>query len=119
MIRKIWKDIMEQALLVFTNVPDIELARSLARTLVELRLAACVNIMPAVESVYQWQGAVEQANEVTLIVKTVESRYAELEVVIKAVHPYDVPEIIAVPITAGLPAYLQWLTAETRKELNV
>jgi len=110
---------MQQALLVLTNVPDVELARSMARTLVELRLAACVNIMPAVESVYQWQGQVEQASEVTLMVKTAQDRYAELEAVIKAVHPYDVPEIIAIPIKDGLPAYLQWIATETRKELNV
>lgn len=110
---------MEQALLVLSNVPDAELAKSLARTLVEQRLAACVNIMPAVQSVYQWQGAIEHAQELTLMIKTTQARYAELEAAIVAVHPYDVPEIIALPIEAGLPAYLHWISAETRKELNV
>ena len=110
---------MEQAILVLTNVPDVELAGSLARALVERRLAACVNIMPAVQSVYQWQGAVEHASEVTLMIKSVQARYAELEAAIVAAHPYDVPEIIAIPIAAGLPVYLNWIAAETKKELNV
>lgn len=109
---------MEQTLLVLSNVPDAELASTIARTLVEQRLAACVNIMPAVQSVYQWQGAIEHASEVTLMVKTTQARYADLEAAIKAAHPYDVPEIIAIPIATGLPAYLNWIVAETRKELN-
>jgi periplasmic divalent cation tolerance protein len=110
---------MEQALLLLTNVPDAELAGALARTLVEQRLAACVNIMPAVQSVYRWQGAIEHASEVTLMIKSTQARYAELEAAIVAAHPYDVPEIIAMPVTAGLPAYLHWIATETRKEWNV
>lgn len=110
---------MEQALIVLTNVPDAELAKSLAHTLVERRLAACVNIMPAVQSIYRWQGAVEHAGEITLMIKSTQARYAELEAAIVAAHPYDVPEVIALPITAGLPAYLNWIVAETGKELNV
>lgn len=110
---------MEQALLVLTNLPDAEQARALAQTLVERRLAACVNIMPAVQSIYRWQGVVEQASEVSLIIKSTQARYAELEAAIVAAHPYDVPEIIALPIAAGLPAYLNWIVAETGKELHV
>lgn len=110
---------MEQALLVLTNLPDVEQARALAQTLVERRLAACVNIMPAVQSIYRWQGVVEQASEVSLMIKSTQARYAELEAVIVAAHPYDVPEVIALPIAAGLPAYLNWIVAETGKELHV
>ncbi|WP_034302861.1 divalent-cation tolerance protein CutA [Herbaspirillum sp. RV1423] len=110
---------MEQALIVLTNVPDAELARSLAQTLVERRLAACVNIMPAIQSVYRWQGVVEHATELTLMIKSTQARYVELEAAIVEVHPYDVPEVIALPIAAGLPAYLNWIVAETGKELNV
>jgi periplasmic divalent cation tolerance protein len=110
---------MQQALLVLTNVPDVTTAKAIARQLVEQRLAACVNILSGVQSVYQWQGAIEEADEVTLLVKTVQGRYAELEVAIKAAHPYQVPEIIALPITAGLPQYLDWITQETRKDVDV
>lgn len=110
---------MEQALLVLTNLPDVEQARALAQTLVDRRLAACVNIMPAVQSIYRWQGVVEQASEVSLMIKSTQARYAELEAAIVAAHPYDVPEVIALPIAAGLPAYLNWIVAETGKELHV
>jgi periplasmic divalent cation tolerance protein len=110
---------MQAALLVLTNVPDAATARVIARGLVELRLAACVNILPGVQSVYQWQGATEEANEVTLLVKTVRGRYAEVEAAIRAAHPYEVPEIIALPIEGGLPQYLDWLAQETKKEVDV
>lgn len=110
---------MQQALLVLTNVPDDGVAAAIARLLVEQRLAACVNIMPQVRSIYQWQGAVEQASEVTLWIKTTQARYAELEAAIKSAHPYQVPEIIAMPIVAGLPQYLDWIAQETKKDPNV
>lgn len=110
---------MSEALLILTNLPDTASAQTLAQQLVERKLAACVNIMPAVQSVYRWQGAVEQASEVTVLIKSVGSRYAELEEAIKAVHPYELPEIIALPIVAGLPAYLNWIIAETQKDVNV
>lgn len=109
---------MLQPLLVLTNVPDAALAHAMAQQLVEQKLAACANILPAVQSVYQWQGAIEQTNEVTLLIKTVRARYEELEAAIKAMHPYDVPEIIALPIIAGLPAYLDWIAHETKKDVN-
>jgi periplasmic divalent cation tolerance protein len=110
---------MQQAILILTNVPDEQSAHHIARSLVAQRLAACVNILPGVRSVYQWQGAVEEANEISLLIKTTEARYTELEAAIKSAHPYDVPEIIAIPIAGGLPAYLDWLAAETKKDLNV
>ena len=110
---------MQSALLIFTNLPDVPAARALAQRLVADRLAACVNILPVVESIYRWQDSVEQASEVTLLIKTVQERYDELEAAIRAAHPYQVPEIIAVPIVAGLPAYLDWLTVETKKDIDV
>src|SRR5437660_303108 len=110
---------MLDALLVLTNVPDFSAANVLAQQLVERKLAACVNLLPAVHSVYFWQGALEQSTEVTLMIKTTGERYGELEAVIQASHPYDLPEIIALPIVKGLPAYLAWIGAETKKDLNV
>ena len=109
---------MQQELLVLTNVPDEAVARTIAHLLVEQRLAACVNMLPAVQSVYQWQGKLEQASEVTLLIKTTQERYTELEAAIKSAHAYQVPEIIAVPVVAGLPDYLGWIATETKKELN-
>ena len=110
---------MEQVLIVITNLADVAGARQLGRALVERRLAACVNILPAVESVYRWRDAVEEASEVTLLIKTTAARYAELEEAIRALHPYELPELIALPVSAGLPAYLQWIAQETRKEIDV
>jgi periplasmic divalent cation tolerance protein len=110
---------MSDAILVITNAPDTTNAQALARLLVERRLAACVNILPGVQSVYQWQGTVEEASEVTLLIKTVQARFDELESAIKSVHPYQVPEIIVLPIVAGLPAYLDWIVQETKKDVHV
>ncbi len=102
------------ALLVITNCPDQACAETLATALVELRLAACVNILAPCRSVYRWQGTVESAAEVPLLIKTSGERYAALEAEIRARHPYELPEIVALPIDRGLPAYLQWLTDEIR-----
>ncbi|MES2538170.1 MAG: divalent-cation tolerance protein CutA [Pseudomonadota bacterium] len=110
---------MEQTLLVLTNMPDTAAARMMARHLVEERLAACVNFMPAVQSVYRWQDQIEEATEVTLLIKTTQARYAELEAAIKRAHPYQTPEIIAMAIVDGLSEYLGWIAQETKKELNV
>lgn len=105
-----------QALLVITNCPDETSANRIALAVVEARLAACVNLLPRVQSVYHWQGAVESASEVPLLIKTTAARYDALEAAIRELHPYDLPEIIAQPIAAGLPAYLDWLAAKTRPE---
>jgi periplasmic divalent cation tolerance protein len=110
---------MEQPILVFTNFPDAQSADKAARELVERKLAACVNRVPAVQSVYRWNGAVEQATETSLLIKTTKGRYQELEAAIKTLHPYDLPEIIALPIVNGLPAYLDWIVNETKKDLHV
>ena len=101
------------ALLVLTNLPDAASARALAEHIVSARLAACVNILAPCRSVYRWQGKVEDANEVPLLIKTSAERYPELEAAIRARHPYELPEIVAVPLSQGLPAYLDWIAAET------
>ena len=103
-------------LTVLTNLPDQASAQAIASLLVEKRLAACVNIMPPVVSTYRWQGKVETASEVPLMIKTTIKRYPELEAAIRKAHPYEVPEIIALPIHAGLPDYLQWIDAQTLPE---
>ena len=110
---------MQDVLLVLTNVPDEASAKTIARVVVEGKYAACVNVLPAVQSIYRWQGALEEATEVTLLIKTTRERYGELEAAIKGAHPYDVPEIIAMPVVAGLPSYLSWVVSETKKEVDV
>ena len=99
--------------LVITNCPDEETANRIALAVVEEKLAACVNILPRVQSIYRWQGAVESAVEVPLLIKTTAANYPALEAAIRQRHPYDLPEIIALPVAAGLPAYLNWVAAET------
>ena len=99
--------------LVITNCPDEETANRIALAVVEAKLAACVNILPRVQSIYRWQGAVETAGEVPVLMKTTVARYAELEAAIRARHPYELPEIVAVPVEHGLPAYLDWVADET------
>ncbi len=101
------------ALLVITNLPDRAAAEKLADALVEKRLAACVNILSPCRSVYRWQGAVQREEEHPVLIKTTREAYAALEAQIRAQHPYELPEIIAVPIERGLPAYLDWVNAET------
>ena len=103
-------------LTVLTNLPDQASAQTIASLLVEKRLAACVNIMPPVVSTYRWQGNVETASEVPLMIKTTIKRYPELEAAIRKAHPYEVPEIIALPIHVGLPDYLQWIDSQTLPE---
>ncbi|MHB1083257.1 MAG: divalent-cation tolerance protein CutA [Thiobacillus sp.] len=104
-----------EPLLILTNLPDVASARKLAHTLVENRAAACVNVLAPCHSIYRWQGAVETADEIPLLIKTSSVQYALVENLILAHHPYDVPELIAIPITHGLPAYLDWLATETEK----
>ena len=101
-------------LLVFTNLPDRASAERLADLLLEQRLAACVNILAPCRSVYRWKGAVQHDEEHPMLIKTSAERYGELERVLRQGHPYELPEIIAVPIEQGLPAYLDWVAAETK-----
>ncbi|BDB25750.1 divalent-cation tolerance protein CutA [Cupriavidus sp. P-10] len=102
-----------EVIVVITNTPDAETAARLSRAVLEARAAACVNRLAPVESQYWWQGALEQAQEWPLLIKTTRARYAALEAVIRQHHPYDVPEIIALPVTAGFAPYLAWVGSET------
>lgn len=111
--------LLNQPLLVLASLPDQALAERLSNTLVEQGLAACVNILSPVQSVYRWQGKVQRDTEIPLLIKTTQGRYQELQQTIVHAHPYDVPEIIALPITAGLPAYLAWMQDETARPLRV
>jgi len=110
---------MEQAILVVVNAPDLAQAQTLARQLIENRLAACVSVLPGVQSIYRWRGDIEEANEVTLFIKTTAAHYVELESMVVAHHPYQVPEVIALPISHGLPAYLNWIHEETAKDVGI
>jgi periplasmic divalent cation tolerance protein len=101
-------------LLVLTNLPDRTAAERLAEELVQNNLAACVNILAPCRSVYRWKGAVQHDEEHPMLIKTTHERYAALEQTLRAGHPYELPEIIAVPIERGLPAYLEWVAAETQ-----
>jgi periplasmic divalent cation tolerance protein len=101
-------------LLVLTNLPDRAAAERLAGALVEQRVAACVNILAPCKSVYRWKGAVQHDEEHPLLVKTTAERYPALEAAIRAAHPYELPEIIAVRVERGLPEYLAWVDAETK-----
>ena len=106
------RDIMpaaDEVLLVLTNLPDHAAAENLARVLIEEKVAACVNILGACTSVYRWQGAIENTQEIPLLIKTTKARYAAVEAVVRRLHPYELPEIIAVPLAQGLPGYLQWV----------
>jgi len=100
-------------LLVLTNLPDRAAAEKLADALIGGRVAACVNILAPCRSVYRWKDAVQHDEEHPVLIKTTEERYAALEAAIRANHPYELPEVIALPIERGLAAYLEWIGAET------
>jgi len=102
-----------EVLLVFCTCPDEETATGIAEALVVERLAACVNRLPASTSVYLWQDKVERDTETLLLIKTTNARFEALRARLCALHPYELPEVIAIPVTKGLPAYLRWVTACT------
>jgi len=102
------------ALLVITNLPDRAVAEQLAESLIAKHLAACVNVLAPCRSVYRWKGAVQHDDEHPMLIKTTRERYASLEQALRAAHPYELPEIIALPVERGLPAYLEWVATETR-----
>jgi len=104
---------MNDILLVITNLPDAQSAAKLAQQIVQTRAAACVNQLALCTSTYRWKDKIESATEVTLLIKTTRAAYPRLEKLISMAHPYELPEIIAVPLTAGLPAYLSWIDSET------
>ncbi len=97
---------------VLTNLPDSESAINLARELVHLRLAACVNVLAPATSVYRWEGRQEEAREFPVLIKTTRARYPELEAAIRERHPYALPEIVALPLEAGFADYLRWVEHE-------
>ena len=98
------------AVVVFITTPNREEASELAQMLVEARLAACVQILPRIDSIYRWQGRVERQEEVLLLAKTLRSKFADLEREVRARHSYETPEIVAVPVVDGSAQYLAWLT---------
>jgi periplasmic divalent cation tolerance protein len=100
---------MSNSLLIICTCPNENTAQDIANHLVKMNLAACVTIQPQATSIYRWQDKIEQANEFVLLIKTTVVRYEKLEAAIIARHPYDVPEIIAVPIQYGSTAYLTWV----------
>lgn len=104
---------MPDALLIFCTCPDAESADRIARTLVDERLAACVNRLPGVTSVYRWQGEVHEDSEVLLLIKTRGELFEPLRARLVALHPYEVPEVIALEVAAGHAPYLDWLRRET------
>ena len=101
-------------IVVLTTCPDEATASRIARDLVESGLAACVSRSGPVHSTYQWQGAIQDEPEVLLIIKSLSTRYPELEMRLKSLHPYEVPEVIALPVAAGAADYLAWLTGALR-----
>jgi periplasmic divalent cation tolerance protein len=102
----------DAAIVVLTSLPDRETAQALARSLVEARLAACVNVGAAVDSMYHWQGQIETATEYPVAIKTRTVLYSKVEAEIRKIHPYELPEVVAVPITDGYARYLDWIRAE-------
>lgn len=103
-------------LLVLSTLPDAASAERLAARVIEERVAACVNVLAPVRSMYRWKGVVETATEVPVLIKTTRERYPALEALIRTEHPYELPEIVAVPVERGLEAYLTWVGQETRPE---
>lgn len=100
---------MDKPLIVFCTCPSLDVATAIADRLVEARLAACVNILPGITSVYRWQDQVQRDAEVLLLIKTAAAAYPALEASLRAQHPYELPEVVAVPIETGSTGYLQWL----------
>jgi periplasmic divalent cation tolerance protein len=111
--------VQDEVLVCLCTCPDLAIARMLGRTLVDERLAACVQVLPGIESIYRWDGAVETAAEILLILKTTRARLDALQARLVALHPYDVPELVALPAVAGLPAYLHWVADSTRADDGV
>lgn len=105
---------MEEIVLVLTTFPEDFDADSLARELLEARLAACINVLPAQTSVYRWKGAIETARERQMVIKTISTRIGELRFTLRAKHPYDLPEFLVVPVTSGDPAYMDWVRESSR-----
>jgi periplasmic divalent cation tolerance protein len=106
---------MTDAIVVLMTAGSREEAARIAELLVGARLAACVQLMPEMESVYRWEGQIERSPEILLLAKTTQDRFAELEQAVRSLHSYQTPEIIALPVTAASTPYLNWLTSEVKK----
>lgn len=104
----------DEILLVMTNLPDCAAAERIAENLVTEGVAACVNILADCTSVYHWEGKLNRTSEVPLLIKTTKAAYPRLQDALRKLHPYEVPEIIALPVSAGLPEYLNWVVQETQ-----
>ncbi|MGD0252027.1 MAG: divalent-cation tolerance protein CutA [Verrucomicrobiota bacterium] len=100
--------------IVLVTAPDLKNARALAKAALQARLIACANLVPKIESHYWWQGKIESGAEVLLILKTTKSKLAALEKLVLAKHPYDTPEFLVLPLSAGSQRYLDWLTVSCR-----
>jgi periplasmic divalent cation tolerance protein len=100
------------AVLVLTTVPSADVGEQIARALVEGRLAACVNILPPMVSIYRWKGEVQRDSECQLVIKTSPARVDALQERLADLHPYDLPELIVIPVEGGDPAYLAWIEGE-------
>jgi periplasmic divalent cation tolerance protein len=100
----------EKVLLALSTFPDQETAREISNELVTKKLAGCANILPGVESIYRWKEQIESGNETVVLFKLSEDRQSEFQEKLRSLHPYEVPEIIFVPISSGLPEYLRWVT---------
>ena len=105
----------ERILLAMSTFPDAEIARRISNQLVSERFAACANILPSVESIYCWKDKIESGNETLVFFKVSEVRQPAFQDKLRSLHPYDVPEIIFVPVTGGLPEYLQWVSENCRQ----
>jgi periplasmic divalent cation tolerance protein len=104
---------MTDKIVLFTTVATIEEAERLARTLLDRRLAACVNLLPAVQSIYRWEGKIESASEILLVIKSRRALFEGIRDVVQSLHSYAVPELIAVPVVDGYAPYLNWIDQET------
>ena len=106
----------ESAILVLTTLPERAAAEALARELLAARLAACIQVGATMQSLYHWRGEIETVDEIPMVIKTRIGLYARVEAAIRKRHPYELPEIVAVPLCNALPAYLDWITAETTSD---
>jgi len=107
---------MNQVLLVITSCPDKQTALTIAEKVLANKLAACVNVFPEIMSLYTWAGKQQVATEVMLHIKTTSDAFTALQICITEAHPYEVPEIIAIPVVDGFPAYLQWVNEQTGRQ---
>ena len=106
---------MTDHLLILTTAPDEDCARRIARALLEARAAACVNLLPPMTSLYRWRGQLEEGREHQLLIKTRRACYGQVEEIVRGLHPYELPELIATPIVTGLAGYLNWIEESTQQ----